>query len=213
MQMTSLSFWLTIASRAMAVFPVWRSPRISSRCPLPTGMRASMTLIPVSSGAATGSRSMIAGAGCSRGVLSRCGRAPFSSRGLPVASITRPSNASPTTTSATRPSRFTSWPALSEFPVPSRIMPTFSGSRPATMPRVPSSVSTSSSAVTRARPLAYATGPLTEMIRPTSSACSVKEWESRVRWISVMVFSRAVFSIVPAIRRRLPSPGWLSAFS
>src|SRR3972149_1354993 len=48
--------WFRIVSMATVVLPVWRSPRISSRWPRPTGIRASTTLSPVWSGTATGAR-------------------------------------------------------------------------------------------------------------------------------------------------------------
>ncbi len=62
MQMTSLSFWLMIASIAMAVFPVWRSPMMSSRWPRPIGIIASIALMPVCIGSLTGMRSTTPGA-------------------------------------------------------------------------------------------------------------------------------------------------------
>src|SRR5947207_565599 len=51
-----------MVSMAMAVFPVWRSPMISSRCPRPMGIMASMALRPVCSGSRTGRRSTTPGA-------------------------------------------------------------------------------------------------------------------------------------------------------
>ena len=51
-----------IASMAMAVLPVWRSPMISSRWPRPTAVIASMALMPVYSGSFTGWRSTTDGA-------------------------------------------------------------------------------------------------------------------------------------------------------
>ena len=46
-QTTPVSFWLMIVSMAMAVFPVWRSPMMSSRWPRPIGTMASIAFIPV----------------------------------------------------------------------------------------------------------------------------------------------------------------------
>ena len=46
-------FWLRIASRAMAVFPVCRSPMMSSRCQRPIGIMESMAMMPVSTGCET----------------------------------------------------------------------------------------------------------------------------------------------------------------
>src|SRR6266542_3425670 len=39
---SQLARWLMIVSTATAVFPVWRSPMMSSRCPRPMGVMASM---------------------------------------------------------------------------------------------------------------------------------------------------------------------------
>ena len=50
-----------IASRAIAVLPVLRSPMISSRWPRPIGVIASTALMPVCSGSQTGCRSATPG--------------------------------------------------------------------------------------------------------------------------------------------------------
>jgi hypothetical protein len=55
-------FWLMIASIATAVLPVFRSPMISSRCPRPIGIIASIALMPVCIGSCTGWRSAMPGA-------------------------------------------------------------------------------------------------------------------------------------------------------
>src|SRR3972149_2738859 len=47
MQWRSLPFWFRIVSIARAVFPVWRSPMISSRWPRPIGIIESIALRPV----------------------------------------------------------------------------------------------------------------------------------------------------------------------
>src|ERR1700722_11989784 len=52
--MTFSLFWLMMASRAMAVLPVLRSPMISSRWPRPMGVMASMALMPVCIGSRPG---------------------------------------------------------------------------------------------------------------------------------------------------------------
>ena len=62
MHIMSPPFWLMIVSRMMAVFPVCRSPMISSRCPRPMGIIESMALMPVCSGSRTGWRSITPGA-------------------------------------------------------------------------------------------------------------------------------------------------------
>ena len=129
MQSTSLSFWFKTVSMAMAVLPVCRSPRISSRCPRPIGMRASITFNPVCSGMVTGKRSMMAGASCSQGRRCCARTGPWPSRGRPTGSTTRPSNSSPTGRSKTRPVRLTSSPACSSWPSSSRMTPISSSSR------------------------------------------------------------------------------------
>ncbi len=51
-----------MVSIAIAVLPVPRSPMISSRCPLPIGISASIARIPVCSGCFTPCRSITVGA-------------------------------------------------------------------------------------------------------------------------------------------------------
>ena len=112
-QITPVPFWLMIVSIAIAVLPVPRSPMISSRCPRPMGIIASIALIPVCSGSFTGCRTMIPGAADStlRVVVARIG--PMPSSGRPRGSTTRPISAGPTGTSSTRPVVRTSSPSLS----------------------------------------------------------------------------------------------------
>src|SRR3954465_8834608 len=62
MQTRSLSLLLMIVSIAIAVLPVWRSPMISSRCPRPIGIIASIALMPVCIGSTTGWRCTTPGA-------------------------------------------------------------------------------------------------------------------------------------------------------
>jgi len=52
--MTPWPFWFTMVSSATAVFPVSRSPMISSRWPRPIGIIESIALMPVWSGSFTG---------------------------------------------------------------------------------------------------------------------------------------------------------------
>ncbi len=101
-----------IVSMQMAVLPVLRSPMISSRCPQPMGVIASMALTPVCSGCLTGWRPAMPGALDSTGRRSVVTSGPRPSRGLPSGSITRPRTASPTGTLSSRPVLRTSSPAL-----------------------------------------------------------------------------------------------------
>ncbi len=66
-QKTPLPFWLMIASSAIAVLPVWRSPMMSSRWPRPIGIIASIALMPVCIDSLTGMRSTTPGARRSTG--------------------------------------------------------------------------------------------------------------------------------------------------
>src|SRR3989304_4735563 len=50
MQTRPWPFWLMIASMAIAVLPVWRSPMISSRWPRPVGVRGWIALTAVWAG-------------------------------------------------------------------------------------------------------------------------------------------------------------------
>ena len=59
--------WLMMASIAMVVLPVARSPMISSRWPRPIGIIASMAVMPVWIGWLTDLRAMMPGASFSTG--------------------------------------------------------------------------------------------------------------------------------------------------
>jgi hypothetical protein len=134
MQMTSLSPWLMMASTATAVFPVCRSPMISSRCPRPIGTIASMAFNPVCSGSRTGCRSTTPGAMRSIGMNCLLVMAPLPSMGWPSAFTTRPSSSSPTGTEMIRPVRLTMSPSLISVYSPRSTAPTLSSSRFSAMP-------------------------------------------------------------------------------
>jgi hypothetical protein len=112
MQIRPLPFWLMIASTATAVFPVCRSPMISSRWPRPIGMSASMALTPVWTGVSTLLRLMTPGATRSTGRNARALIGPLSSIGFPSGSTTRPMSSTPTGTSTTLPVVLTVSPSL-----------------------------------------------------------------------------------------------------
>jgi hypothetical protein len=101
-----------MVSMAMALLPVLRSPMISSRCPRPMGIMASIALMPVSMGSFTGWRSAMPGATMS--ILRRSvvwiGGPPSS--GSPSGFTTRPITASPTGASSRRPVDLTVSPSL-----------------------------------------------------------------------------------------------------
>ena len=152
MQMTPVSFWLMMVSRATAVLPVWRSPMISSRWPRPMGIMASMALSPVCSGSFTGRRSTTPGARRSMGMLMSEGTGPFPSRGCPRAFTTRPTTASPTGTCMSFRVRRTWSPSLIRLVSPRRTAPTLSSSRFNAMPKTPWGSSSSSPDMAFSRP-------------------------------------------------------------
>ena len=100
-----------MVSMITAVLPVWRSPMISSRWPRPIGISASIALRPVCIGSWTDLRGMMPGAFTSTRRRSSVAIGPLPSSGLPSASTTRPSSASPTGTSTMAPVRATVSPS------------------------------------------------------------------------------------------------------
>ncbi len=92
-----------IVSTATEVLPVLRSPMISSRCPRPIGVMASITLMPVCRGSLTGWRSTTPGAWISMRRMVSWGMGPFPSIGWPRGSTTRLSSPSPTGIDRIRP--------------------------------------------------------------------------------------------------------------
>ena len=133
-----------IVSMATVVLPVLRSPMISSRWPRPTGVIASMALMPVCSGSCTGLRPMMPGAWISMRRSATLVSAPPPSIGLPRASTTRPSRPSPTGTDRMRPVALTAWPSLTSAASPSTTAPIDSSSRLRARPTSPLSNSSSS---------------------------------------------------------------------
>ncbi len=187
-----------IVSTAIAVLPVCRSPRISSRWPRPIGIRVSMTLSPVSSGTVTGRRSIISAELRSTGRRSWVGNGPSSSRGRPVGSTTRPISSAPTGTSRTAPLRCTSSPERRCRYSPSSTVPISFSSTVNASPGVPpgknstSSLPTPGSPVTRAIPLPReATCPISWLFRPGMTASMPR---SRAAKVSSSARSRA-FSV------------------
>ena len=118
-----------IVSTAIAVLPVERSPMISSRCPLPIGISASIARMPVGSDCLTACRCTTPGATFSivRYFLVSIG--PLPSIGCPSGLTTRPSSASPTGTEAMRPVRRTVSPSLMSSSSPMSTTPTLSSSK------------------------------------------------------------------------------------
>ena len=152
MQMTFFPFWFRMVSVAMVVLPVWRSPMMSSRCPLPMGIMESMALMPVWRGTVTDFLLIMPGAWCSMGRVSRQSMGPLPSMGLPSASTTRPISFSPTGTESTSPVRRTRLPSSTPTSEPSMTTLTQSSSRFRAMPTAPPSKRSSSLARQRSRP-------------------------------------------------------------
>ena len=134
-----------MVSIAMADLPVWRSPIISSLCPRPIGIMASMALIPVCNGSFTGSRKITPGALRSKGISYNSPLiGPLPSIGSPNVLITRPLIPSPTLIEAIWPVRFTLSPSLISPLSPIKTTPTLSSSRLRAIAFTPLSNSTSS---------------------------------------------------------------------
>src|SRR5919204_6621759 len=129
MQTRSESLLLMMVSIAIAVFPVWRSPMISSRWPRPIGIIESIALRPVCIGSTTGWRWTTPGALCSADRVSLVLMSPLSSRGRPSGSTRRPSSCSPTGISSSLPVRFTVSSSETLSHSPKSTAPTLSSSR------------------------------------------------------------------------------------
>src|SRR6266576_3317738 len=188
MHFTSWSCWFKIVSTAIAVFPVERSPMISSRWPRPTFVIESIALIPVCSGSFTGWRWTTPGALNSSGRRSSVSIAPWPSRGLPSGSTTRPSRAGPTGTEATRPVRRTGSPSLILSHSPKSATPTLSSSRLNASPTTPWSRSSISSATQFSSPWTRAMPSPSCSTVPTS-ARFVSTSNSSIRWRRIDVIS------------------------
>ncbi len=185
--MTSLPFWLMIASMQTAVLPVWRSPMTSSRWPRPIGIIASMALMPVCSDSLTGNRSVTPGARRSMGENWSVTIGPLPSTGWPSALTTRPSIASPTGTEMMRPVRLTWSPSFSASNSPSSTTPTLSSSRFSAMPNRPLGNSSISPDMALSTPCTRAMPSPTDTTAPTSAtSTSSEKLPSCSRMIRVM---------------------------
>src|SRR5450759_3889528 len=165
-----------IASIATAVLPVWRSPMISSRWPRPTGIMASMAMMPVWIG-------------------------PRPSIGTPSGLTTRPSMPLPDGTSTTRPVvRTVSFSLMSEVS-PIRTAPTSCSSRLSAMPMTVSppspTNSRSSPAMAPFSPSTCAMPSPIAMTVPTSRTSTEvlndASWDLRTSSILLAVMSATLF--------------------
>ena len=158
---------------AIAVFPVWRSPMMSSRWPRPIGIIASTALSPVCRGSVTGSRKITPGALRSSGIRTVSPlMSPIPSSGVPIGSTTLPTRPSPTGMPAIRPRRRTLIPSFTRSVGPRSTAPTLSTSRFITTALTPLSNSSSSPASALMSPKMRATPSLTVSTLPTSSYLS-----------------------------------------
>src|SRR6516165_3564390 len=176
MHFTPRPRWLMMVSTAIVVLPVLRSPMMSSRWPRPTGVMASMALIPVWSGSCTGWRPVMPGAWTSIRRLSVVATGPLPSMGWPRALTTRPRRASPTGTERIRPVALTDWPSSISLTSPSTTAPIVSSSRLSASPRRPPSNSSSSLTDAPGRPDTRAMPSPTSTMVPTCAA-----WTSGVK--------------------------------
>jgi hypothetical protein len=194
-----------MASIATAVFPVWRSPMISSRWPRPTGIRLSIALRPVCIGSCTDLRGMMPGALVSTRRRSVAWIGPLPSIGLPSASTTRPSRPLPTGTSTIAPVRFTRSPSRIVRSSPKITTPTLSVSRLSAMPLMPPGNSTISPAWTESRPYTRA------MPSPTDSTCPTSATSASVPKLAISCFRMEEISAgLISINRSLSLPAQAS---
>ena len=156
-----------IVSVAIVVLPVERSPMMSSRCPRPMGIIASIGMMPVCSAWLTGWRGMMPGAIFSIGARSFAGTGPLPSSGLPSVSITRPSSSLPTGTLSRRPVVLQVMPSLSEDVSPMTTTPTMSCSRLNAMPSSPFSNASISFIIVFESPSTFATPSASSTTVPT----------------------------------------------
>src|SRR4051794_27420765 len=170
MHFTSWSCWLRIVSIAIAVFPVERSPMISSRWPRPTLVIESIALMPVRSGSLTGWRCTTPGALNSTGLVAEALMSPLPSRGLPSGSTIRPSSSSPVGTSSRWPVRLTWSPSSISPQSPNSTAPTLSDSRLRARPVTSWGSSSSSSDMQLSRPWMREMPSPTDRTVPTSDS-------------------------------------------
>src|SRR6478752_5162565 len=195
MQMTSLPFWLMIASTATAVLPVWRSPMISSRWPRPIGIIESIALRPVCIGSDTGWRWTTPGALISAGRVSAASMSPLPSSGRPSGSTIRPNRPSPTGMSSRWSVRLTVSPSTTFSHSPKSTTPTLSDSRFSARPVTPWGSSSISSERQFSRPWTRAMPSATERTVPTSVSSAEPASRPSMRLLRMLVISSGLIFI------------------
>src|SRR5581483_5841468 len=197
------SRWAMIVSTAIAVLPVCRSPMISSRCPRPIGVIASMAVMPVCNGSLTGCRATTDGDWISSARVSVALMGPLPSIGRPSASTTLPRNASPTGTERIRPVCLTRSPSSMWEASPRITQPISSRSRLNARPSTPPGNSSSSFAIARGRPFTRAMPSPASTTRPTSSRSTDGfQLSTFLRSASAMLSGSIVNAIRPCAPRR-----------
>src|SRR3954454_16531569 len=184
-----------IVSIAIAVFPVWRSPMMSSRWPRPMGIIESIAFSPVCIGSVTGWRWTTPGALCSAERVSLVLMSPLSSSGRPSGSTRRPSSSSPTGISSSLPVLFTvsSSETLSHFP--NSTAPTLSSSRLSASP----TTSCGSSSISKLRQLSTPwmraiPSPISRTV-PTSERSAESTSRPSIRSLRIDAISSGLISI------------------
>src|SRR5215207_7067013 len=204
MQTRSELLLLMIVSIAIAVFPVWRSPMISSRWPRPIGIIESIAFSPVCIGSSTGLRWTTPGALCSAARLSEVLISPLSSSGCPSGSTRRPSSCSPTGISSRRPVRFTVSPSETLSQSPNRTAPTLSSSRLSASPTTSCGSSSISSDMQLSTPCTRAIpSPISSTV-PTSERSADSTSRPSIRSRRMLAISSGLISmwrLVPFLRR------------
>ncbi len=180
---------LMIVSIAIAVFPVWRSPMISSRWPRPIGIIASIAFRPVCTGTVTGWRWTTPGALNSAGRFSVVSIAPFPSSGCPSGSTMRPSSASPTGISSRPPVRFTVSPSTTFSQSPNSTVPTLSDSRFSASPVTSCGNSSISNDMQFSSPCTRAMPSATDSTVPTSARSAPATSSPSMRLFKMFVIS------------------------
>ena len=186
---------LMIVSIAIAVFPVWRSPMISSRWPRPIGIIASIAFRPVCTGTVTGWRWTTPGALNSAGRFSVVSIAPFPSSGWPSGSTIRPSSASPTGISSRLPVRFTVSPSTTFSQSPNSTVPTLSDSRFSASPVTSCGNSSISNDMQFSSPCTRAMPSATDSTVPTSARSAPATSSPSMRLFKMFVISSGLICI------------------
>src|SRR2546423_9363044 len=203
MQTRSLSRLLTMASSATADLPVWRSPMISSRCPRPMAVMASIALMPVSIGSSTGLRWTTPGALNSAGRYSATSISPLPSSGLPSGSRMRPSRPSPTGIWSRRSVRLTVSPSSILSHSPNSTAPTLSDSRLSARPVTSCGSSSISIDMQLSRPWRRAIPSAIERTVPTSDRSAPPSSSPSMRLLRMLVISSGlIFIQLPLSRGR-----------